>query len=87
MLAGSGQLTDTCVAEAIDMAGITLAEAIHMATINPAKLLGFEQIRLKRGSRADLILFNYSGSAKSFQVVLTILAGDIRFGAIEPLQN
>ncbi len=83
LLAGSGQMTDTCVAEAIDMAGLTIAEGIHMATLNPSKLLGVEEIRLKRGSRADLMLFKYSGSAESFRVETTLLAGEVRFGAIE----
>lgn len=83
LLAGSGQLTDSCVVEAIRMADLSLSEGIHLASQNPAHLLGFEEIQLKRGSRADLMLFKYSGTAESFRVISTVMAGEIRFGSID----
>ncbi|MBO0698419.1 MAG: amidohydrolase family protein [Zavarzinella sp.] len=39
-LAGSGVFTDTCVAGAIRMAGVSLADAIDMASTRPRELLG-----------------------------------------------
>lgn len=79
MLAGSGVETDTCVAKAIHFAGISLAEAIAMAGRNPARLLGFEEIRLRRGSRADVIRFRWNGSGNPLEVVTTVAAGTVRF--------
>lgn len=58
LLAGSAFETDRCVANAMRFAGVSLAEAVEMASRNPAKLLGFEVIRLRRGSRADFIVFD-----------------------------
>ena len=82
LLAGSSLETDTCVANAIEMAGVSLRQALDMAGRNPARLLGFEEILLKRGSRADLILFYYGGPPKRLEFVATIAAGQIRFGEI-----
>ena len=57
-----------------------------MAGRNPARLLGFEEILLKRGSRADLILFHYGGPGKQLDFVATIAAGEMRFGEISVCQ-
>jgi N-acetylglucosamine-6-phosphate deacetylase len=82
LLAGSSSHTDACVAAAIDMAGLTLAQGVDMAGRNPARLLGFEEIRLQPGSRADLMVFRYSGSGNDLQIMGTIAAGTLRFGSI-----
>jgi N-acetylglucosamine-6-phosphate deacetylase len=39
-LAGSGVFTDTCVAAAMRMAGVSLADAVDMASARPRELLG-----------------------------------------------
>ena len=80
LLAGSGLETDTCVAHVIDVAGVSLQEAFDMAGRNPARLLGCETIELARGSRADLVLFNYAGPGSSLDIRATIAAGNVRFG-------
>ena len=85
LLAGSSLETDTCVANAVSMAGVSLTEAIDMASRNPAELLGFEEIRLRRGSRADLILFHYNGPGSRLEFVTTVAAGAVRFGEIPEL--
>ena len=56
-LAGSAQLTDACVAHAIQAAGLSLHDAWNMASRNTARALKVEEHRLARGSRADLVLF------------------------------
>lgn len=83
LLAGSGHETDHCVANAIEFAGITLPQALDMAGRNPAVALGFEEVRLRRGSRADLILFHYNGPSDRLWIERTILAGEHRFGAAD----
>ncbi|MFK7779470.1 MAG: amidohydrolase family protein [Gimesia sp.] len=82
LLAGSGLETDTCVTTAIDMAGITLQESLDMAGLNPARLLGFEQIRLEVGARADLILFHYEGTGSRMNLQTTLACGAIKYGTL-----
>ena len=82
LLAGSGVETDTCMTTAIDMAGITLQEALDMAGLNPARLLGFEQIRLEVGSKADLILFHYEGAGSRMNLQTTLACGTVKFGTL-----
>ena len=81
-LAGSGHETDTCVAKAIEFAGISLREACDMAGRNPARLLGFEEIALRRGSRADLIVFDYDGPGDRLRFRATMAAGEVRYGDV-----
>ena len=85
LLAGSSLETDTCVANAVKFGNVSIQEALDMAGRNPARLLGFEEIRIGRGSRADLILFNYQGTGSEFEVVATMAAGQVRYGTIPEL--
>ncbi|HET6326971.1 MAG TPA: amidohydrolase family protein, partial [Planctomycetaceae bacterium] len=81
LLAGSAADTRRCVGEAMQAGEVPLADAIDMASRNPARLLGFEEIRLLPGSRADLLLFQLGGP-DSLKVLATIAAGSLRHGAI-----
>jgi N-acetylglucosamine-6-phosphate deacetylase len=58
-LAGSGHFTDVCVANAVRMAGLSLADAIHLASEQPRKLLGLPVTKLAAGEPADLMLFDW----------------------------
>jgi N-acetylglucosamine-6-phosphate deacetylase len=58
-LAGSGHFTDACVANAARMAGLSLADAIHLASAQPRKLLGLPVTKLEAGEPADLMLFDW----------------------------
>jgi N-acetylglucosamine-6-phosphate deacetylase len=84
-LAGSGHETDACVGKAVEFAGLSLREACDMAGRNPARLLGFEEIGLKRGSRADLIVFDYGGPGDRLHLHATLAAGEVRFGTVPAL--
>ncbi len=81
-LAGSGADTGQCVVEAVRHGGISLPQAIDMAGRNPARLLGFEEIRLRRGARADLFLFDFPDAGRSLDVIATVAAGTLQFGTI-----
>jgi len=80
LLAGSAADTCRCVVEAMRQ-GVSRADAIDMAGRNPARLLGFEEIRLRPGSRADLFIFRGSES-NSLEVQAAIAAGSLRFGTV-----
>jgi N-acetylglucosamine-6-phosphate deacetylase len=81
LLAGSAASSGRCVVEAMRHGGVSLADALDMAGRNPSRLLGFEEIRLRPGSRADLILFRISES-DSLEILATVAAGSLRSGTI-----
>ena len=82
LLAGSAQETDTCVANVIEFAGVSLKDAVDMASKNPARLLGREVVRLRRGSLADLMVFRIPTEGKRLAIEATIAAGDLMFGEV-----
>jgi hypothetical protein len=67
----------------MEAAGVSLTDAIDMAGRNVSALLGYEEVRLRRGSRADLWMFHHDGPGTPFRTVSTVLAGEVRFGAAE----
>lgn len=72
-LAGSVLTLDRAVRNAMKFAGLRLEEALRLATLNPAGLLGSENQRgrIAPGCRADLVVLTSEG-----QVVSTIIAGE-----------
>ncbi|MBI5687170.1 MAG: amidohydrolase family protein [Verrucomicrobia bacterium] len=56
-LFGAATTLENCVANASAWAGVPLADAIAMATENPARLLGLTPRVLEKDGSADLILF------------------------------
>ena len=58
-LAGSWAFTDLCVGNAMKFAGLSLAEAVDLASAQPRKLLGLPPVRLESGDPADLTLFDW----------------------------
>ena len=80
LLAGSTQDTGACVANVMAFAGVSLKDAVDMASKNPAGLLGQEVVRLRRGSRADLVVFQVKD--RSLQVETTIAGGELKYGQI-----
>jgi N-acetylglucosamine-6-phosphate deacetylase len=59
-LAGSGHFTDACVAHALRMAELSLADAIDLASVRPRELLGLPAARIEAGARAELMLFEWA---------------------------
>lgn len=80
-LAGSSLRMDRAITNVMRMAGVSLVEAISMATRNPARVgrIGGRQRGLSAGDRADLVLFRYDGAAKAIDVVQTIVGGQSRY--------
>ena len=58
-LAGSGVFTDTCVGTLVRQAGVTLADAVDMASVRPRELVGQRVPRLEVGEIADLVVFDW----------------------------
>lgn len=87
LLAGSSLGTDTCVTGVMRMTGVSLRDAIDMASRTPARLLNQPQFRLQRGSRADLFLFHMPAEASRLEVVATFARGELRFGELPSLET
>jgi N-acetylglucosamine-6-phosphate deacetylase len=58
-LAGSGHFTDVCVGNVVRFAGVTLAEAVEMATTHPRQLLGLPTQTIEADQPAELVLFEW----------------------------
>lgn len=71
-LAGSVLTLDRAVSNVMDYATLPLNEAVRLATLNPARLLGIDKTRgrLAPGCIADIVVLNHSG-----KVVTAIAAG------------
>ena len=70
-LAGSGVFTDTCIGTVIRQAGVSLAEAIDMASAQPRRLFGFEPWELATGNKSKLMLFDWNpGGDVSIKLVV-----------------
>jgi N-acetylglucosamine-6-phosphate deacetylase len=63
VLAGAANPISICVGNVMKFTGCSLSDAIGMASTNPAKLLGLEELgEIKPGKLADLILFSMDGN-------------------------
>jgi len=73
-LAGSVLTMDKAVKNAMDFCGIPFADAIHMASLTPAKSLNLQTERgaLESGLRADVTVFNLD-----YSVETTIVGGKV----------
>ncbi|NLG50946.1 MAG: amidohydrolase family protein [Chloroflexi bacterium] len=59
-LAGSGLTLDRAVRNAVDLLGVSVPQAVRMASANPARVLGLERVKgqVRPGYDADLILLD-----------------------------
>ena len=76
-LAGSALLMDRAIGNVIRLGGVSLRDAITMATRNPARVgrIALRQRGLATGDRADLVRFRYDEEAKEIQVLETFSSG------------
>lgn len=58
-LAGSGHFTDRCVSQVMALAGVSLKDAIELASIRPRQLMGLPTPVLEAGQPAELVLFDW----------------------------
>jgi N-acetylglucosamine-6-phosphate deacetylase len=80
-LAGSASSLPECIANVVRYAGVTLPDAVRMASTNPARLLGLD-IRSKRGSvrsgaSADLTLFQVDAASHDLIIAATVVHGEL----------
>jgi N-acetylglucosamine-6-phosphate deacetylase len=80
-LTGSTLTMDRAIGNCAAFAGITLASAINMATVNPAKLFEGISGKLEKGQRADLVIFR--AKRKKIHILRVYLAGRLLYSAEE----
>lgn len=80
LLAGAALPIGVGVARVMEFAGLSLAEAVTMASSRPARLIGLEPVELEEGAVADLVLFQLE--AGELHVQATILAGQLVYGEL-----
>ena len=80
VLAGAASPISKCVGNMMDFTGCSLESAINLATRNPARLIGLENLgEIQEGKRADLILFTMDDHKMNIRE--TILNGDVVYQA------
>jgi N-acetylglucosamine-6-phosphate deacetylase len=82
-LAGSALTMDRAITNVMKMAGLSLRDAITLATRNPARIgrVPYRQRGLNPGDRADLVLCRYDEPGNRIQILETWLDGQKVFDA------
>jgi N-acetylglucosamine-6-phosphate deacetylase len=82
-LAGSALTMDYGVATVMQLAGISLREAITMATVNPARVgrIASRQRGLSVADRADLVVFRRDSQTGAIRILETYLSGERVYAA------
>ena len=76
VLAGAATPLSICVGNMMKFTACSLADAIRMASTNPANLLSLHHLgEIKLGKRADLILFRVENN--KIEILKTIVAGKV----------
>ncbi len=83
VLAGAASPISKCVGNIMQFTQCSLGEAVRMASTNPAKFFGLNDIgEIRQGKRADLILFTIENGKMEIQK--TIVAGKVVYSNIQP---
>ncbi len=82
-LAGSGLFLSRGIENVVRFAGISLAEAVRMATEHPAKMFGLWPAcgAVQSGSAANFTLIDWNTQTQSLTVRKTVVAGETVYGA------
>ncbi len=82
-LAGSVLRMDQAIGNVVRLAGVTLVDALAMATVNPARAarIAGRQRGLTPGEKADLVRFRWDEHSASLTVLETVVAGETVYKA------
>jgi N-acetylglucosamine-6-phosphate deacetylase len=88
LLAGAALPITAGIANMLKSADVSLAEAVDMASVRPAELIGITPPQLKAGAAADLLLFHLPGADGTepvgrLTVAATLQAGELVHGTLE----
>lgn len=76
-LAGAGHLLNWDIAHYMKFTGCSLAETINLCSVNPARVLRIKNNygKLKVGSPANLVIFNYAKGDDALDIIKTVRMG------------
>ena len=82
-LAGASLFLDYGIPNTVAYTDATLADAVDMASVNPARLLGVDDRlgRVTPGMEASLTLFRRTGGQGALSIVATVARGDVVYKA------
>jgi N-acetylglucosamine-6-phosphate deacetylase len=68
---------DRAIQNVMQLAGVTLRDAVSMATRNPARVgrIASRRRGLNTGERADLVRFRYNDARREIEVIETYFGG------------
>jgi len=74
--AGSVTTMNRCVRNMVKLVGLSIQDAVKMATINPARIIGMSKRKgsLARGMDADIVIFD-----EKINIIMTMVGGEIVF--------
>ncbi|MBA63572.1 MAG: N-acetylglucosamine-6-phosphate deacetylase [Planctomycetaceae bacterium] len=75
LLAGAALPIGVGIVKAMEYAELPLESAVNMASLGPARIVGYRLPKLEVGTRADLVFFDIIDG--QFEVVATVNAGEI----------
>lgn len=81
VLGGSALEMPVGIANAMRFAGLTLAQALSLATTQPARLLSLPDVTIAPGRRADLAVLHYDPETKDVRVLETWVRGSRVFAS------
>ncbi len=82
-LAGSALNMHDAIANTVKFSDATIAEALQMASANPAELLRLkDRGKLETGRRADLVLFDWQEASNKIQIVGTVVGGEVVYSEL-----
>ncbi len=83
LLAGASLPLHGCVPLAMQLAGVDLATAVDLASLQPAELIGLDSGRLEIGAKATLTLFQLPDDlSQPLRIRATLHAGEVAFGQL-----
>lgn len=82
-LAGAGRFLDQGLPNMVSVTDASLADAVDMATINPARLLGLDDRvgSIETGKDASMTLFRWADGQDKLDVVATVVRGEVVYRA------
>jgi N-acetylglucosamine-6-phosphate deacetylase len=82
-LAGSALRMNDGIGNLMRLAGLSLAEAVRMATVNPARVarIPARQAGLAPGDTADLVEFTFDAATQRIEIARTYLGGRLVYSA------
>lgn len=85
-LAGAVMPMTRPIENTVRFAGLSLLDAINLATVNPARLLGLDQNAesVEVGREANLVVFNRDSAEGEIEVTNTVVQGEVVYGSASP---